>query len=113
MSFIPITRIVYCDDPNCECVYTWERAEGDRPTDFENDKLPCGHKIGKIIFKAGYIREGDNAIDMLEYLINNHMIKYSAFRMIREKGGELKSGCSCSVPDSDLNEDELEDMDWE
>ena len=113
MSFIPITRIVYCDDPDCQCVYTWERAEGDKPTDFENDKLPCGHKIGKIIFKAGYIREGDNAVDMLEYLINNHMIKYSAFHMIREKGGELKSGCSCIVPDSDLSEDELEDMDWE
>ena len=52
-------------------------------------------------------------MDMVAYLIKNHMIKYSAYDKIKELGGELSDGLNCRVPVRNLDEDELEDMDWE
>ena len=52
-------------------------------------------------------------MDMVAYLIKNHMIKHSAYDKIKELGGELSDGLNCRVPVRNLDEDELEDMDWE
>ena len=100
------------EDDNCDCAYIWKSEKGKRP-DFLNDILPCGHSIGMICFSASNMKQGNTAMDMVDYLIKNHMIKYSAYHKIKELGGELSDSLNCRVPVRNLEEDELEDMDWE
>ena len=47
-------------------------------------------------------------MDMVAYLIKNHMIKHSAYDKIKELGGELSDGLNCRVPVRNLDEDGLE-----
>lgn len=112
MSYEKLGATIFCTDEDCDHAYVWEPEEGKRP-DFVNDVLPCGHSIGMICFSAENIKQGTTAMDMIDYLINNHMIKYSAFDKIKKLGGDLSDGLNCQVPIRNLNEDELEDMDWE
>ena len=112
MSYKKLGATIFCTDENCDHVYVWESEEGKR-LDPLNDVLPCGHPIGMISFSAKDIKRGITAMDMIDYLINNHMIKFSAFHKIRELGGILNNGLNCRIPVRDLDEDELEDMDWE
>ena len=112
MSYKKLGATIFCTDENCDHVYVWESEEGKRP-DLVNDVLPCGHPIGMICFSAKDIKQGNTAMDMVDYLINNHMIKTSAFSKIRYHGGILINGLNCRIPIENLDEDELEDMDWE
>lgn len=112
MSYEALSSVILCADENCDCAYIWEPEEGTLPN-FHNDILPCGHKLGMIYFGFSDIKKNEEAARMLDYLKENHMIKYAAFDKIRELGGKLESSGNCRVPDRDLNEDELEDMDWE
>lgn len=74
--------------------------------------LPCRHDMSDMIFSAEHMRDGATAEEMLDYLIDNHMIKHSAYEVIREKGGNLCDGKNSVVPKIGLSDDEREDMDW-
>ena len=112
MSYEKLGATIFCADDNCDCAYIWKSEKGKRP-DLLNDILPCGHSIGMICFSASNMKQGNTAMDMVAYLIKNHMIKHSAYDKIKELGGDLSDGLNCRVPVRNLDEDELEDMDWE
>lgn len=105
MGFREVDNVVFCGVPDCEAVYMWDgKTEGGDLS--EETVLPCGHRISEILFAGSCIRDGRQAINMLEYLDRNELIKPQAYDLIKEKGGSFDDGLNFTVPGEDLTDDE-------
>lgn len=108
MGFKKIKCVCYCSDDGCSKMYEWDGKDNNILT--KDIILPCGHKCAYIIFDGMLIKKACDSNDMLEYLVRNNMIKYSAYDKVSELGGSIEK---CIVPVRDLTDEEQEIMDWE
>lgn len=98
MGFRKIGILCYCQDPECPSMFTVDPET--RPSELSKPDyvLPCGHKIDRMVFSATHIKGGDEACDMIDWLMDNGYIKSHAFDDIEEQGGKLDDGLNLRVP---------------
>lgn len=111
MGFEEVHNVVFCRNGKCRKVFRWDgQTEGGDLS--EETVLPCGHRISEILFAGSCIRDGRQAINMLEYLDRNELIKPQAYDLIKKKGGSFDDGLNFTVPGEDLTEDERSELEW-
>ncbi len=109
MSFRGAPCIAFCLDPHCDRSFEWIRDE-QHPHIASDIVLPCGHKIGTICFSDGSLKTAHNAELMLDYLLNNDMVKSAAFDIIEQHGGVLDDALNCIPPKDKPTQEELEEL---
>lgn len=96
MALIPLRGVYYCSDHACHSWYTWD-GEGENPC--HASMLPCGHSLSKVAFSATCIKGGDEAQEMINWLMERDYIDINAFNEIEMLGGRLDDGLNCRVPE--------------
>lgn len=96
MALIPLRGLYYCCERGCSSWYTWD-GQGKNPC--HASILPCGHPLSKVAFSATCIKGGDEAVEMLDWLLKRDYIDSDAFLELEALGGKLDDGLNCRVPE--------------
>lgn len=106
MAYKELNNVVFCGNRDCRKVYRFDKSDGSYGIR-AGDILPCGHKVAHILLDGNLIREGHEAILMLEGLYKNDAIKPNAYDLIEQYGGAFEDGLNFRVPESDLSWEEF------
>ncbi len=100
-----IGRLILCADENCHAMFTHLPDNWGKPNNLV--PLPCGHRIGSVIFSGSIIKTAMRAEEMLQWLDSNGLILSEADMAVRLAGGCLEYGnTKLAVPSRNLTEDE-------
>ena len=72
--------------------------------------LPCGHKASQTIFVASCIRDALATQDMIDWLMDNGLLRKNAKELVEEAGGRMDNGLNLKVPSRNLTDDEILDL---
>ena len=108
---VPIKRaLVLCSDPACHRMF--QGIPSQFKDDLRDTLLPCGHKIGSILFSGVAVKDANRKAELFDWLDKNDLIVDCVPEAIRAAGGvyDRKKDQVVKMPDRDLTDDEKEEI---